>query len=47
MDEAKVALAEFRRLVPNLTVKWLIDQVWEPSIPNLLDGLRKAGLPEE
>ena len=47
MDEAKIALAESRRLAPKLTVKWLTDQVWEPSIPNLLDGLRKAGLPEE
>ena len=47
MDEAKIALAEACRLMPNLTVKWLTDQVWEPSIPNLVDGLRKAGLPEE
>jgi adenylate cyclase len=47
MDEAKIALAEARRLFPKLTVKWLADQVWEPSIPNLSDGLRKAGLPEE
>jgi len=47
MDEAKIALAEAGRLMPSLTVKWLTDQVWEPSIPNLLDGLRKAGLREE
>ena len=45
MDEAKNALAEGRRLNPNLTVKWLTDHA--PNIPPLFDGLRKAGLPEE
>jgi tetratricopeptide (TPR) repeat protein len=45
MDEAKNALAEGRRLNPNLTVKWLADHA--PNIPPLFDGLRKAGLPEE
>ena len=44
-EEAKTALAEGRRLNPNLTVKWLIDHA--ADIPPLLDGLRKAGLPEE
>jgi TolB-like protein/class 3 adenylate cyclase len=44
MDEAKSALAEARRLNPNLTVKWAIDR-W-PSTPAMFDGLRKAGLPE-
>ena len=44
-EEAKTALAEGRRLNPKLTVKWLIDHA--PDIPPLLDGLRKAGLPEE
>jgi TolB-like protein/Flp pilus assembly protein TadD len=45
MDEAKTALAEGRRLNPNLTVKWLIDHA--PNIPPLFEGLRKAGLAEE
>jgi adenylate cyclase len=45
MDEAKTALAEGRRLNPNLTVKWLTDHA--PKLPPLIEGLRKAGLPEE
>jgi TolB-like protein/Flp pilus assembly protein TadD len=45
MDEAKTALAEGRRLNPNLTVKWLTDHA--PNIPPLFEGLRKAGLTEE
>jgi adenylate cyclase len=45
MDEAKAALAEGRRLNPNLTVKWLTDHA--PNIPPLFEGLRKAGLAEE
>ena len=45
MDEAKSALAEGRRLNPNLTVKWLTNHA--PSLPPLFDGLRKAGLAEE
>ena len=45
MDEAKSALAEARRLEPQLTVKWITPRA--PPIPNLSDGLRKAGLPEE
>ena len=44
-EEAKTALAEGRRLNPKLTVKWLIDHA--ADIPPLLDGVRKAGLPEE
>ncbi len=49
MDEAKIALAEARRLQPRLTVKWyrLTPEAFAPAIPNLFDGLRKAGLPEE
>jgi TolB-like protein/DNA-binding winged helix-turn-helix (wHTH) protein len=47
MDEAKIALAEARRLEPKFTVKWMIPQPWVPPIPNLFDGLRKAGLSEE
>jgi tetratricopeptide (TPR) repeat protein len=45
MDEAKSALAEARRLKPELTVKWMIEG-W-PNTPTMFDGLRKAGLREE
>ena len=45
MDEAKSALAEARRLEPKLTIKFVT--LFSPPIPNLFDGLRKAGLPEE
>jgi hypothetical protein len=45
MEEAKTSLAEARRLNPNLTVKWLIAHA--PNLPSYLEGLRKAGLPEE
>ena len=44
MDEAKTALAEARRLNPKLTVKWLQSIGWNILT---LEGLRKAGLPEE
>jgi len=43
--EAKSALAEARRLFPRLTIKWLLTETPTPSI--VIDGLRKAGLPEE
>jgi adenylate cyclase len=45
MDDAKTALAEVRRLKPELTMKSLIPLA--PPIPNLFDGLRKAGVPEQ
>ncbi len=45
MDEAKSALAEARRLNPNLTVKWVIEH--SPNLPKAFEGMRKAGLPEE
>jgi adenylate cyclase len=45
MDDAKTALAEARRLNPNLTVKWVIARA--PSVPTQIAGLRKAGLPED
>ena len=45
MEEAASALAEARRLNPALTLKWL--QIHSPAIPPLVEGLRKAGLPEE
>jgi TolB-like protein len=44
MDEAKSALAEARRINPDLTVKRVID-IW-PNTPAMFDGLRRAGLPE-
>jgi len=45
MDEAKSALAEARRLEPRLTVKFML--AFGPRIPAAIEGLRKAGLPEE
>ena len=45
MGEAKTALAEARRLNPNLTVKWMIEHM--PNLPAVFDGVRKAGLVEE
>jgi adenylate cyclase len=47
MEEAASALAEARRLNPQLTLKWLQTYSVSSSIPPLLEGLRKAGLPEE
>jgi TolB-like protein/Tfp pilus assembly protein PilF len=45
MDEAKDALAEAQRINPKLTVKWWFEH--SAGVPAMLDGLRKAGLPEE
>jgi tetratricopeptide (TPR) repeat protein len=45
MDDAKVALTEARRQNPQFTVKWWIGHF--ANQPAVLDGLRKAGLPEE
>jgi hypothetical protein len=42
---AKSALAEARRLNPQLTIKWF--KATQPDTPEILEGLRKAGLPEE
>ena len=44
-DEAKATLAEARRLNPAITIKWMKEHT--PNLPAVLDGLRKAGLPEE
>jgi tetratricopeptide (TPR) repeat protein len=44
MEEATSALAEARRLNPQLTLKW--EQTHSVNVPPLLEGLRKAGLPE-
>jgi adenylate cyclase len=45
MDQAKVGLAEARRLNPKLSIKYLAEhkRVLQPAF----DALRKAGLPEE
>ncbi len=43
--EAKAALAEAKRVVPEITVKWVITR--SPNVPAYFDALRKAGLPEE
>jgi adenylate cyclase len=43
--EAKSALAEARRVNPRLTIKSLREK--EPGASIVIDGLRKAGLPEE
>ena len=45
MDEAKAAMAEARRLKPDLSVKWLMKH--KPVLQFAFDGLRKAGMPEE
>ena len=45
MDEAKDALAEARRINPKLTIKWWFEH--SSGVPAMLNGLRKAGLPEE
>jgi tetratricopeptide (TPR) repeat protein len=44
-DEAKAAMAEARRLKPDLSIKWLLKH--KPVLQFAFDGLRKAGLPEE
>ncbi len=45
--EAKLALAEARRLNPKLTIKWFAEH--SPGLPPTIfvDGWRRAGLPEE
>ena len=43
--EAKLALTEARRLNPQLTIKFFVETI--PVLPIVIDGLRKAGLPEE
>jgi len=43
--EAKSALAEARRLNSQLTIKVFSETM--PALPIVVDGLRKAGLPEE
>ena len=45
MDEAKSALAEARRLNPSLTIKWFREHAVDT--PKRVEGMRKAGLPEE
>ena len=43
--EAKLALTEARRLNPQLTIKFFAETI--PALPIVINGLRKAGLPEE
>ena len=43
--EAKLALAEAGRINPLLTIRWFVEHV--PASAGVVDGLRKAGLPEE
>jgi len=45
MQAAKAAVAEARRLNPKLTIKSISKSY--ANIPTLLEGLRKARLPEE
>ena len=46
--EAKLAVAEARRLTPQLTIKWFLEHGPVPQLPTIvLDGLRSAGLPDE
>jgi hypothetical protein len=49
IDEAKTAMAEARRLKPELSVKFIMgNKGFSPKFPQAwLDALRKAGLPEE
>jgi adenylate cyclase len=44
--EAKLALAEARRLNPQFTIKWFVENLPLPW-PTIVDRWRKAGLPEE
>ena len=45
--EAKLALAEARRLNPQFTIKWYKENFPGPPPTIIVDGWRKAGLPEE
>jgi adenylate cyclase len=45
--EAKLALAEARRLNPQFTIKWYTENFPGQTLPIFVDGWRKAGLPEE
>jgi adenylate cyclase len=44
-SEAEAALAQARKLNPNLSIKWMRARLDEPEVS--FEGLRKAGLPEE
>jgi len=45
--EAKVALAEARRINPQLTIKWFAEHTPALTLTVFVDGWRKAELPEE
>jgi tetratricopeptide (TPR) repeat protein len=44
-EQSQAELAEALRLKPDLTVKWFIAHA--PNLPKNVEGLRKAGLPED
>ena len=44
-EQSQAELAEALRLKPDLTVKWFVAHT--PNLPKNVEGLRKAGLPEE
>ena len=44
--EAKLALAEARRLNPQLTINWFTEHIAQPPTI-VVEAWRKAGLPEE
>jgi adenylate cyclase len=45
MDEAKPFVAETLRVNPTFTIKWYREHI--PVIPTRIEGMRKAGLPED
>jgi adenylate cyclase len=45
IEEAKPPLAEARRLNPKISAKWIEER--KPILQSAIEGLRKAGLPEE
>jgi hypothetical protein len=45
LDEAKSALAQARKVNPQLSIKFLSER--KPILKPSFDALRKAGLPEE
>jgi adenylate cyclase len=46
-DDAAAAMAEARRLNPALTIKWLATNAKSMIVTHMVEGLRKAGLPED
>jgi hypothetical protein len=46
-DEARDDIKQVFRLIPDNTIKRVSEMPFWPDIEPFLDGLRKAGLPEE